>query len=693
MSSVPAVDPVVRDPARLAALRDTALLDTPAEEAFDRLARLAARVMRAPVSLVVLVDAHREYFKSCVGMDIARGAPREGPLERSFCQYAVASGEPLIIPDAREHPWVRDNPATRDGVIAYAGIPLITNGGHALGTLCVVDHEPRAWSDDEVAILRDLAASVVTEIELRTDILFRARAEEALRASEERFRRLFEQAADSLFVHDAEGRFVDVNPRAVESLGYTRDELLALRVRDIEQGITPQELARAWHELQESGTITLRGQHQRKDGTRFPVEVRLGRLGSPGSALVLAAVRDLSDRERLEEELRQAQKMEAVGRLAGGVAHDFNNLLTVVKCHTELLLEELSDVPQARDDLAEIHQAAVRATALTGQLLAFSRKQMLRPVPMDLNQVVTAMSPMLARLIGENIEIDVHLEPQLGRTVADPGQIEQVLMNLAVNARDAMPNGGTLSLSTANTELDEHSLARHGDACPPGAYVMLTVGDTGSGMSAETQAHIFEPFFTTKEPGKGTGLGLATVYGIAKQSGGHVWVYSETGAGTTFKIFLPRVTATNAERVPSDTDGALPRGSETLLLVEDDAALRRLMRRILVRQGYRVLEAEHGVAALRRAATCGEPIHCLVTDVMMPQMGGRELATRFTREHPTARVLFVSGYTDDEIIRRGLVSPGADIVQKPFSAATLVGAVRRTLDHEPAHLAASRRAS
>ncbi len=388
---------------------------------------------------------------------------------------------------------------------------------------------------------------------------------------------------------------------------------------------------------------------------------------------------EITERKQLEAQLLQSQKMEAVGRLAGGIAHDFNNLLTVIKGYSELLVEEVGGDGRLRRAAEEIDKAADRAALLTRQLLAFSRRQVLEPEVLDLNDVVANMDKMLRRLIGEDIDLVSVRRPGLGRVKADPGQIEQVIMNLAVNARDAMPQGGKLTLETANVELDE-VYARNHVAITPGSYVMLAVSDTGCGMDAETQARIFEPFFTTKELGKGTGLGLATVYGIVKQSGGYIWVYSEPGQGTTFKVYLPRLEEAVETAQPEREIVRPARGSETVLLVEDEENVRQLVRQTLEKNGYTVLEARAGAEATQLSAQHPGPIHLMLTDVVMPKMSGRELAERLALLRPGIKVLYMSGYTDNAIVHHGVLDPGTAFLQKPFTAADLGQKVREVLD-------------
>jgi two-component system, cell cycle sensor histidine kinase and response regulator CckA len=379
-----------------------------------------------------------------------------------------------------------------------------------------------------------------------------------------------------------------------------------------------------------------------------------------------------------EDYLRQSQKMEAVGRLAGGVAHDFNNLMTVIMGRSELLMTGLDEADPLRRNADEIKRTAERAVALTRQLLAFSRKQVLTPKVLDLNVVVANMDRMLRRLIGEDIDLVTVLGPALERVKADPGQIEQVIMNLAINARDAMPSGGKLTIETANVYLD-HAYARKHAAVRPGPYVMLSVSDNGTGMDADTQSHIFEPFFTTKDQGKGTGLGLATVYGIVKQSEGYIWVYSEPGWGTSFKMYLPRI-ADAPEPLEPVPAVAQPRGSETVLLVEDEDGVRELTREILTMNGYTVIAARHGAEALEVCQRHSGEIALILTDVVMPQMSGHELMERIRPLRPSLKVLYMSGYTDKAIVRHGMLTGDIAFLQKPFTPDALARKVREVLD-------------
>jgi signal transduction histidine kinase len=419
----------------------------------------------------------------------------------------------------------------------------------------------------------------------------------------------------------------------------------------------------------------------KKGATDYVLKQRPARLVSAVKR-ALQEAEERTERKKLEEQLRQAQKMEAIGQLTGGIAHDFNNMLTVILGYSELMLQRLKADDPLRSEVEQVKEAGVRASMLTRQLLAFGRKQVLQPRVLDLNAVLTNMDQMLQRLIGEDIHLVTMPAPGLRRVRADPGQIEQVIVNLAVNARDAMPQGGKLTIETANVELD-NAYAREHVSVRPGSFVMLAVSDTGCGMDRETQARIFEPFFTTKEPGKGTGLGLSTVYGIVKQSDGNIWVYSEPGRGTTFKIYLPRVEGAVEAVEPGLAPTRAVRGSETVLLVEDENAVRALIRSTLQANGYTVLEAHHGKHAIQIYEQHKGPIHLLVTDVVMPEMSGRELAEHLKTSRPNMKVLFMSGYTDKAIVNHGELDPDTAFLQKPFTPDALARMVREVLDSPP----------
>ena len=495
-------------------------------------------------------------------------------------------------------------------------------------------------------------------------------AEEALRESETRYRMLFESNPQPMWVHALDSQaFLAVNEAAVKHYGYSRDEFLGMTLKDLEDEIEfPQHRA--------TGTNVLK--HRKKDGTRIEVEVTAHGLFFDERPARLVLAQDITERRCLEHQLRQAQKMEAVGRLAGGVAHDFNNLLTGIIGYADLLSAAPSQDPDRRNNLDEIRKAAERASSLTRQLLAYSRQQILQPKVLDLNQVVSDMSNLLHRLIGEDIELRTALAAKLDAVRVDAGQIEQVILNLALNARDAMPRGGKLTIETANAHLDE-AYARGHVAVRPGSYVMLAVSDTGVGMNAETLARLFEPFFTTKELGKGTGLGLSTVYGIVKQSGGNIWAYSVLGKGTTFKVYLPRVDGP-AEPVTRQVVVSAMGGSETVLLVEDDELVRKLACEVLAKRGYRVLGTGMIEEALQIAESQQSPIHLVLTDVVMPGMSGNELVSRIQLLRPEVKVLFMSGYADHAVVHHGVIEAGMFFLQKPFTPALLAQKVREVLE-------------
>jgi PAS domain S-box-containing protein len=506
-------------------------------------------------------------------------------------------------------------------------------------------------------------------------------AQESLRRSEINFRSLVTNAPYGICRCDSSGELLDANPALLAMLGYTSAE--ELQGKHLATLYADTQL---WFELADhlraaapfNGLIV---EWMRKDATGMVVRVSGRAVSDAGKGRTFELfAEDVTERRALEQQLRQSQKMEAVGRLAGGIAHDFNNLLMVVSGYSEFLLDRLGPEPALRAPAQEIANAAGRATSLTRQLLAFSRKQMLAPKILDLNDVVTENLKMLNRVIGEDIDLVMVPAAALGAVRADVGQIEQVIMNLAVNARDAMPSGGKLTIETSNISLDEEH-ARFHPPLAPGNYVLLAISDTGAGMDSETQTRIFEPFFTTKGP-KGTGLGLSTVYGIVKQSGGYIWVNSEPGKGTTFRIYLPRVAElAPVAHVAAPTESLVAEpGTETILLVEDEANLRYLARQFLEKQGYHVIDAADGAVAVQIAVAHEGIIHLLLTDVIMPGMNGRELAQRISEIRPNVKILYMSGYTENVIGRNGTLDAGVRLLQKPFTLRDLKNKVREVLD-------------
>ncbi len=507
-------------------------------------------------------------------------------------------------------------------------------------------------------------------------------AQENLRRSEANFRSLVTNAPYGICSCDASGKILDANPAFLDLLGLTSlDDLIGQHIYSLYSD-TDQWFDLADYLRSSAPFKGLTAEWKRKGGsTVVRISGRSVSNGRKEGKVFELFAEDVTERRALEQQLRQSQKMEAVGRLAGGIAHDFNNLLMVISGYSEFLLERLGAEPHLRGPAQEIASAAERASSLTRQLLAFSRKQMLAPRIINLNYIATENLKMLTRMIGEDIDLVLVPGQNLWSVRADAGQIDQVIMNLAVNARDAMPSGGKLTIETSNVTLDEE-YARLKTPLRPGDYVMVAISDTGAGMDAETQSHIFEPFFTTKGP-KGTGLGLSTVYGIVKQSGGYVWVYSEVGRGTTFKIYLPRVAGTGetAVQVPALIQSQrVEPGTETILLVEDEANLRYLARQYLEKQGYKVIEAADGAVAMQIAVAHEAVIHLLLTDVIMPGMNGRELAQRISEIRPNVKVLYMSGYTENVIGHNGTLDAGVRLLQKPFNLRDLKNKVREVLD-------------
>ncbi len=559
-------------------------------------------------------------------------------------------------------------------------IPL-GQGDTTSGVLMLFARDAEGFDDEEVDLLSDLGADVSFGIQAKRD----AAALEEHQAELTLFRRAMDGSADAFFVADAEtGRFVDFNESAARQLGYSRDELLHMSPPDIAPHLRDRD---TWEEVLEAtrrGTAGVRRSgHVRKDGSEFPVEISFSVVNHRGRTLILAISRDVSARDTAEREsealriqLEQAQKMESVGRLAGGIAHDFNNLLTVVNATADLVLADLEADAPLREELEEIRAAGERAARLTRQLLAFSRRQVLRPRHVQVNDVIGDFLDMIRRVIGAHIVLEAALADDLPLIEGDAGQLEQVVMNLCVNARDAMPRGGTLTIATRKVILTEDDASRH-VAMSAGEHVLLSVSDTGEGMDEATQARIFEPFFTPKARGKGTGLGLSTAYGIVKQSGGTIWAYSEVGLGTTFKVYFPA--AQGPASVDPD-DLVAPPGTETILLVEDEEPIRRLVRRILDRAGYSVLEAENGGQALEILDRSEGRVDLVLTDLVLPGMSGTQLAARLATAHPRVRILLATGYSAEALASRLPQDRHWSIIGKPYAVDELLHVVRRTLD-------------
>lgn len=577
----------VSDAKRLRALQSVALLDTPAEEAFDRLARLAARLLRAPVALVSLVDADRQFFKSCIGLEIEPWkSQRQTPLSHSICQHNRSVGRPLVINDAKNDPLLDGNLAMADlKVAAYLGFPLATPDGHVLGSFCVIDSEPREWLEDDIEILRDVAASVMAEIQLRTEIATR---------------------------HLVEGE---------------RDSLTALNEK-----LTNEVMARR------------EAEHTTK---------------------------------RLEAQLDRVRKIEVVGQLAGGVAHDLNNLLAPILIYTSLLSDDKTLSAPHADIIRKIEETGVRAREVIRQLLTFSRMQADEFAVVELNDVIHGIEGLLRRSVPEDIEIVFSLDPNIDNILAEKSQLERVLINLVVNAADAMPHGGTLTIETSSVVLDQSDVESNPGAAP-GSHVRLEVRDHGAGMDEETLGQVFEPFFSTKGP-DGFGLGLATVLGVALQHGGVVSAESSPGVGTSVCLDLP-VTDQHLD-TSDDADGAAIQqvGTGTILIAEDNDLVRESTVRALCAQGFDVLSAVDGQDALRQLEEFDGQIQLLLTDVVMPGMNGRALYQQAVKMRPGLRVLYMSGYNDDIVSHRGGLEAGAQFIAKPFLRDELLSQVHRVL--------------
>jgi len=525
--------------------------------------------------------------------------------------------------------------------------------------------------------IRDTTGRPVRMLGAHNDVTELKRAEEELRRVERRkVDTLLEVLPDGILMVDMDGHIIAANGQAELMFGYPREELLVQPIegllpewfRELQQSPHVGTAADSGHSPASMG-LDLHG--RRSDRSEFPVDIRLGRVESDDHAMIICCIRDITERKHFESQLVLIRKMESVGLLAGGIAHDFNNLLTVMNGNADMVLDQIREDDPAREILVEIRQAGDRAAELTRQLLAFSRKQVLQPIVVNLNTVITRVDQVLRRLLGDGIELTVAPAGDLANVTVGPGQMERVIMNLAINARDAMPDGGSLRVETTNVDIDL-AYARRFPSVRPGQYVMISMSDTGTGMDDATRERIFEPFFTTKDSGKGMGFGLSTVYGIVNQSGGSILVESELGSGTTFKVFLPRVNEP-ARRIHSPRNPTASRGTETILLVEDEPALRKMITRFLAASGYKVIEAADGEEALLQVRSHDGPIHLILTDVAMPRMGGPELALRLSKAGASPKVLYMSGFTEDPLL-------GASFISKPFLNSELTRKVREVLD-------------
>jgi two-component system cell cycle sensor histidine kinase/response regulator CckA len=625
---------------------------------------------------IAIHDPESELLSFPYFVDEQESAPAPGKPTLGLVEYVLRTGEPLLAtPEIAEHLRQRGEiELTTPPPLQWLGVPLKVNQ-RIFGAVVLKSYSPNTRFRERD---KDVLALVAQQLAAAID---RKRNEQALRRSEVRYRSLVQTAVYGIYRSSLEGRFLDVNPALIGMLGYNDAiEVLALDPQK-DVFVVPAEYNRLVEEFRRNGRMDgFEVRWKRKDGNTITVRIS-GRAvagGDEPSNVLEAIAEDITERRVLEDQFRQSQKMEAVGRLAGGIAHDFNNLLMVISGYTEVLLYHLSPGHPLHAKAEAIQQASDRATTLTRQLLAFSRKQLLELKVIDVNAIVADMERLLRPLIGEDIELTTSLAPNIGCTRADAGQLEQVIMNLVVNAKDAMPSGGKICIRTASVTLDD-SYRPENTFIKNGPYVMISVSDSGQGMDRETQARIFEPFFTTKEKNKGTGLGLSTVYGIIKQSGGYVFVQSELGRGTVFTIYFPRTDE------PSEAHGATPishqaiGGSETVLLVEDEDSVRQLVRETLESRGYHLLEAANGKDALALAAAYPDPIHLVITDVVMPGLSGHELAQQLLAARPTLKVLYLSGYAQEAFSTPAAAEAQKTFLQKPFTLQSLTRKVREIL--------------
>ncbi len=674
---------------RLKALRRYEILDTAPETEFDDITLLASHICGTPISLITLLDENRQWFKSKVGLSVSETA-----REVAFCAHAILETGVLVVDDAEADQRFASNPLVTGNtkIRFYAGSPLITSDGHALGTLCVIDQVPRELSEAQKTALQALGRQVVAQLELRHSLNeLRKTAIQLYAAKKELTEKTafleaqVDSSLDGILVVDPQGKRILQNQRLVALLKIpphvtddTEHQKQIRWVADLTND--PERFVEKVAYLYAHPDEVSRDEVELKDGTvldRSSAPV----IGKDGKLYGRTwTYHDITESKRLEGQLVQSQKMESVGQLAGGIAHEFNSILTAIIGQSELLLGELPIWSPLAKNVTEINKAAARAAMLTRQLLAYGRKQFLQPEALDLNRVITSTEGMFRPLMGGDVTTVLVPAFDLQAVKADLGQLEQVIMNMAINSRHAMPKGGTFTLETANVSFDQESRDRAPEL-KPGDYVMLAITDTGVGMSTEVRERVFEPFFTTKGVGQGTGLGLSTCYGIIKQSGGHISVQSELERGTTFKIYLPQVECqakTFSQRVDSPD---LPRGTETILLVEDDPALREMATSLLERLGYTVFPAANGIEALnlKQQHAIGH-IDLLFTDILMPLMSGKELSERVRALYPHTKILFTSTYTEKVIVHEGGLKHGVAHLQKPFTPSALARKLRETLD-------------
>ncbi len=659
---------------RQAAILERIATNAPLDSTLDDLVCHVELQIPGSIGSLLLLEPDGRHLRcaSCRGLPAPYNARIDG-IEIGACVGSCGTAayrrEPVFVTDTWTDPlWDKFRDLARDhGLRACWSTPILSrrrlDRGGVLGTFAVYFRTSAAPEPSHRAALSH--AEYLACIAIEADYAARE-----LRESDAQLRMFVDHATDGFFVHDGvTDEVVEVNQQACTSLGYTRDELIGAQTGLFDPHASSDMLYEIRRRLAVGEVVTFDSRHVRKDGAAFPVEIRVRAFEARGQKFHLALVRDTTARRELEDQLRHAQKMEAVGRLAGGIAHDFNNLLTVINGYTDVLLDQVAGDSNEHGDLAMIRDAGDRAAALTAQLLAFSRRTIIAPKALNLNLLVERLVKMCKRIIGENIALETQLDPELASVMADAGQIEQVVMNLVVNARDAMPRGGKLTLTTANIQT------------ATGSYVRLAVSDTGEGMTDEVRARVFEPFFTTKPQGQGSGLGLATAYGIVEQAKGQIRVDSAPGKGSSFSVILPVIDCSDA--TPPLIPRERPRGTETILLAEDEDAVRRLVQRALELHGYSVLPARSGEDAEQIERSHLGPIHLLITDVVMPGMGGRELADIIKSRRPQLKILYMSGYTNDEVVRHGVILARDAFLQKPFTPSSLVAMVRAAFAGSP----------